>query len=308
MDNYNNYENVINSNFYDLYEEIKNEIREKVLTKLLLIVQNQHKELLLLRKENTSLKNHLTYILKRILLQKNDYNNNNKTIYNGSLTSIKKSFMYNNSSIDKYRHKSFKPQKRHKLAKNLNDSNDFNEQNTINNTNNSIINQKIKRYLNTIYRNNFMNSNNSGLNNLNKNDSLYIELFNSNRKNYKTINERDNSINNKYNNTITITDGDMNKSDIDKSIYIIRNFKTSSNKKSKIKNYQEEQIKDVFFDDDNEYNYNYCVTENNFYSRNKGNRSKRLNYGRNTKNNYGEKIKAKKDLLYKRSPFLINKY
>ena len=271
--------------FYDLYKEIKNKIKDKVITKLLLIVQNQHKELLFLRKENAFLKNHLSYILKRIILQKDECKCKvgDKIINHGSIAKIKKSLLFNNSSIDNYRNNSFKPQKsvENKLSKNLNDSIDndyiYEQNNNTINTNNSSVNQKVERYLNTIYRNNFINSSNASLsNNLNKSETIYNELFQN-----------------------------------DKNIKIIRNLKLKNKENSKIKDNKDQALNFDFREkqlDDNEYNNN-CMTENNFYSRNKMNKKNKINYGKNSKNNYGEKIKAKKDLLYiKRSPFLVNKY
>ena len=82
---YNDYDETIEfdrSQFFDLYREIQNEIKDKVISKLLLTVQKQHKELTILKQENNSLKNHLSYILKRMLLHKNQYINNNVTSRN----------------------------------------------------------------------------------------------------------------------------------------------------------------------------------------------------------------------------------
>lgn len=44
------------SQLYDLYKEIQNEIKDKVISKLLLKVQTMYKELTDLKTENTSLK------------------------------------------------------------------------------------------------------------------------------------------------------------------------------------------------------------------------------------------------------------
>ena len=61
------------SQFYDLFKEIQNEIKDKCITRFLYTIEQQAKELQQVKKENILLKNQLTYILKRILLNKNDY-------------------------------------------------------------------------------------------------------------------------------------------------------------------------------------------------------------------------------------------
>ena len=48
--------------FDPLYKDVQNRIKDKVITKFLLTIQQQNKELSELRKENTLLKNQLTYI------------------------------------------------------------------------------------------------------------------------------------------------------------------------------------------------------------------------------------------------------
>ena len=58
------------SQYYDLFKEIQNEIKDKVISKFLYTIEQQAKELQQVKKENTLLKNQLTYILKRILLNK----------------------------------------------------------------------------------------------------------------------------------------------------------------------------------------------------------------------------------------------
>ena len=66
-----------NKSYYDpILKEVQNGIKDKVITKFLSTIQQQSKELTELRKENILLKNQLTYILKRILLNKTDFNYN----------------------------------------------------------------------------------------------------------------------------------------------------------------------------------------------------------------------------------------
>ena len=86
------------SQYYDLFKEIQNEIKDKVITKFLYTIEQQAKELQQVKKENTLLKNQLTYILKRILLNKNDYISAVKT---NKLNNLNSSINYNRSMIIK---------------------------------------------------------------------------------------------------------------------------------------------------------------------------------------------------------------
>jgi len=340
------------SQFYDLYKEIQNEIKDKVITKLLLQVQNMYSELSNLKLENTSLKNHLSYILKRILLHKNEYNfiNNKKKLHNSSVN-IKKSLLNNSSIIkDSYLKTSqntFKPlrsvenyrcvteedyfnplsrKKNNKNNKNMNDGEYIYDQH-----NSTLIDHKINGYLNTLYRNNFVTGN-SGISNnynLNKKKTIIEELFpnhnnTSGRINYKTINQEESYLGKKISHSKNLTNisrrgNSIIKNDRNKKSMKITKPNNSSiiNKKRpiRIKNYREELIKGVYFDtsklfDDLDYEFKFDF-DDNYASRNYENKNKKKTHHnhRNPKNNYGEKIKAKKDLLYmKRSPFLVNKY
>ena len=82
--------------FDPLYKDVQNRIKDKVITKFLLTIQQQNKELSELRKENTLLKNQLTYILKRILLNKSDFNSAVKTT---RINNLNNSLYYNKSMI-----------------------------------------------------------------------------------------------------------------------------------------------------------------------------------------------------------------
>ena len=332
------------SQLYDLYKEIQNEIKDKVISKLLLKVQNMYKELTELRDENTSLKNHLSYILKRIILHKNEYNfidnndqynlltnsiNKKKSTMNNS--SVFKSSLYKRSqnsfrpmrSVENYRHATeddlfYSPPKRKQnyqsKNKNIND-----EEYIYDKHNSSAIEHKIKGYLNTLYRNNFVTGNKGITNNFNldKKKTIYEELFPSTTKrNFKTINYNESYRGKKIKNLKKRA----NLSQRGNSI--LKNNRDTSNKKSldrhpiRIKDYREELIKGVYFDtstfnfDDTDFDYKLDLEDNyNYTSKySTGTKIKKKNH-RNPKNNYGEKIKAKKGLLYlKRSPFLINKY
>ena len=236
------------SQFYDLFREIKNEIKDKVISKLLLTVQNQYNELIFLRKENISLKKHLSYILKRIILHKNEckHNSNNQNSLNKSSISIKQS-LRNNSSANRRSQKYMNPLKNRKNEKisnyfspknknTLNDSND-NSDNELNQINTIYINKKVNRYLNNINKKEISN-------NLNKTENIYTELFDNNQN--KSINLEENYMNSENFNL----------------------YKDYNSRNNRDKNYK----------------------INTFTIKNK-------------KSNYGEKIKAKKDLLYMKKAF-----
>lgn len=354
---YNDYDESIEfdrSQFFDLYRDIQNEIKDKVISKLLLTVQKQHKELTILKQENNSLKNHLSYILKRMLLHKNQYINNNDISRNkilGSSRNVNNPLLYNTTRNWRNRG-SFKPSgsvenyrcntecdafnsSNKKSKNNLNKTID-NSVYIISQPNTTIIDKKIKRYLNTMYRNNFLINNNGLTYNLNKKENIYKELFHTNSQNYQTISNNDDVFLGKKSDNIKFHHRSLEKGNTRnkkektstkniKKIQFTRSVKPSSKKKlSKIKDYQEELIKDDFdFFDLNEYkynDYNYNDYNNNDYNDYEGNSTlrnnninrliKKSNYHnhKNSKNNYGQKIKAKKDLLYMKSPFLVNKY
>ena len=181
------------SQFYDLFKEIQNEIKDKVISKFLYTIEQQAKELQQVKKENILLKNQLTYILKRILLNKNDYISAVKT---NKLNNLNSSINYNRSMIIKDNNRKsnsmMRPLKSCGNYRTINDNFDpdkvqsrYKESNSLvnihgadnNNTNNNVDN-KISGYLNSLYRHNFSNSNKAGNDYfLNKNQTLYDELF-----------------------------------------------------------------------------------------------------------------------------------
>ena len=172
------------SQYYDLIKEIQSEVKEKVISKLLDQVQRQEKELSEFKKENALLKNQLTYVLKRVILSKSDFNS---TIKKNRINNVSSTIYKNNSmiinerkgsnknvlrplrSVENYRCVTegniFNSAKKNGSTSNLNGGTDF-----IYNADN-----KVSGYLNSLYRHNFSNNNNNQF--LNKKESLYDELF-----------------------------------------------------------------------------------------------------------------------------------
>ena len=182
----------------NLYKNLKVEISEKVMNKLLLKVDILEKENEKLRNENKGLKNHLIYLLRKILLNKIDYS---QTIINDNRSISKSSFIIKNQTTksllgstknldvnNSYCNNSF-----YKAPENKNSS-------TIQPiTRNKSIEYKINSYLNSIYKHNF-NSNNSGISIercMNSKDSLFNDLMNEVKKN------ENNNTPKKHNNTIS---------------------------------------------------------------------------------------------------------
>ena len=195
------------SGYDPILKEVQNEIKDKVITTYLSTIQQQSKELNELRKENTLLKNQLTYILKRILLNKSDFNQAVKTTRINNLNNslyYNKSMVVNNNnknsnsmlrplrSVENYRVVSDNLYK-----DNNNSSTNINiigpENNGQLNTS-SAVDNKISSYLNSLYRHNFNNGNRNNYF-LNKKSTLIEELFPNKNNSFYLSTENDPFIN-----------------------------------------------------------------------------------------------------------------
>ena len=196
------------SEYDPILKEVQNGIKDKVITKFLSTIQQQSKELNELRKENTLLKNQLTYILKRILLNKSDFNQavkttrinnlNNSLYYNKSMVVNNNNKNSNNSmlrplrSVENYR----------VVSDNLykDNNNSITNINIISSENNGYLNtssavdNKISSYLNSLYRHNFNNGNRNNYF-LNKKSTLIEELFPNKNNSFYLSTENDPFIN-----------------------------------------------------------------------------------------------------------------
>ena len=296
---------------YDLLKEVQNEIKDKVISKYLLTIEHQAKELDQLKKENTLLKNQLTYILKRILLNKYDYNSAART---NRLNNLNSTINYNRSmlindnnlksntmlrplrSCENYRTVTDKITSKYKE----NNNSPVNIQSLDTNTNpnnNDSLNSKISGYLNSLYMHNFGNTNGGNLS-LNKNQTLYDELFpNKNSSYYLKIEEPIMEENIKYRSAKKRENNSAN------SRYL--NKKNIAGNKSRRKNYSTGK----------RYKSKYLDTSLNNSSTKKRNKENSYldHYDKgkyNTVNNTRtQKNKIKKPIIYmKRSPFIANKF
>ena len=210
-------ENNDKSNYKIIYQKIKEEIKSVVITRLLNQVetlQNKYNKLL---KENSLIKNDLIYILKRVFLNKADYINLlNNNLPNGNRNSLMKKNIYSmGSSVSSPNNNSYLNCKSYNSLL-TSQENVNNNDNNYNNTsiskkrieerrysidddtkkNNSTLSpletslqfnmqNKIDHYLNSLYKHNFAEecaSGTSSVHLLNKEQSIYDELFSNKNK------------------------------------------------------------------------------------------------------------------------------
>ena len=221
---YKKYENNEKHSYKIIYQKIKEEIKSVVITKLLNQIQNLYKKYEKLQKENSIIKSDLIYILKRVLLNKNDYinindNNNTSNNFKGknaySINGLK-----NNSYLNSKSYNSFLSS----TEKLNNESSNYNHLYYYKNNNNSAnrkqiekrrysidddcrkpnnssyshlenslqfnIQNKIDYYLNSLYKHNFSEECVTGTSSvylLNKNQSIYDELFSNKNNRHKSL-------------------------------------------------------------------------------------------------------------------------
>jgi len=295
------------SQFYDLFKEIQNEIKDKVISKFLYTIEQQAKELQQMKKENTLLKNQLTYILKRILLNKNDYISAVKT---SKLNNLNSSINYNRSMIIKDNNRKsnsmMRPLKSCGNYRTVNDNFDpekvqsrYRENSLVNihaennNINNNVDN-KISGYLNSLYLHNFSNSNKAGNDYfLNKNQTIYDELFNKNGS-YYLNSENDVEL---YGNNTKPKKRDNLSAEKRRSFKKNGKGKTNEIRNGKIGNNRSIGKR-----------YKSKYTDMNSSSIKKRNNDElKYNTINNTSQNQRNKVK-KAPMYIKRSPFLANKF
>lgn len=299
------------SEYDPILKEIQNGIKDKVITKYLLTIQQQSKELTELRKENTLLKNQLTYILKRILLNKSDFNYAVKTTrinnLNNSLYYNKSMIVNNNNqksnsamlrplrSVENYRVVSDNlnmDTMQSKLRESYNGNINIysTENNGYLNTNSSVDN-KVSSYLNSLYRHNFNNGNRTNYF-LNKKNTLLEELF-PNKNNSFYINTENDPTYNLYASNIK-------QKNLRKDL---------SSEKRENKNIIKKVGGNKSAERRNKYNRYLDVNNNSIKKRKKGFNQK-INYNTvNNNENQIKKNKPKKIQIYpKRSPFIANKF
>ena len=294
------------SQFYDLFKEMQNEIKDKVITKYLYLLEHQAKEITELKKENILLKNQLTYILKKILLNKNDYTSAART---NRLNNLNSSINYNRSMILKDNNRKsnsmLRPLKSCEnyrcVTENITSRYKENNNSLVNihgNDNNTNVDNKVSGYLNSLYRHNFNNTNRVGGNNfLNKNTGLIEELFPNKNSSFYLNSENEQNLDNGGNKNKSSKKRENNSSERRSSFKKNNNrnnYGTKNNSTSK--RYKSKYL-------DTNINTNKKRNKDNSYMEN----NEKNKY--NTINNATRKNKVKKPVLYtKRSPFIANKF
>ena len=195
--------------FKNIYKNLQVEIKDKIITKLLSKLEIQNKQIENYKQEIISLKNDLVYLLKRVIISKNEEK------INASNAKTKKNFNKLNKA-NNYDISSFSPlNNTSSQIKSFNNFNNHLENNNNNklsfditniypiNSNQSEVDIKINNYINSIYKHNFL-KNETNINDyysLNKKENLYEEIFlkKSNNKKIEGYTKTDPCINRKKN-------------------------------------------------------------------------------------------------------------
>lgn len=308
--------------FKNIYKNCQNEIKDKIITKLLLKIEQQNKKINLLEKENKKIKDNFIYVLKRILSTKDQYSNGisnfssnrnklNESRNNGTTYDVYKDhYKINYSIID--------PKNKSRIKNDFNSSCDnlslggtseYNQKNDIKEA-------KAKKYLNELYRNNFFSSTDGTpySNFINKNISLYEELF------------PKNNINNyKYNETSSIFESLNNATDDNISSRRNRStvFRNKINIDAEERHLAKQHVNRTFLNKRNKNSNNIRGSESvsertnktNYrkYDKNKNNEIQNYNIKKKLKFidtiSSSKKIKNNNNIsLSKRSPYLLNKF
>lgn len=195
-----NFQKIIDSagetQFKNIYRNLQTEIKDKIITQLLSKLENQKKLIEEYKQEIIALKNDLVYLLKRIIISKNEDKSiipninkkkNYKLVKNNSLSNNikgKRSFSPTNNKSPQL--KSVSNYYNQTESKNNNDNINIEMSNFCPNQNELDI--KIINYINSIYKHNFAKNETNVCDyySLNKNESLYDEIF------HKKINKKNN--------------------------------------------------------------------------------------------------------------------
>ena len=289
------------SGYDPILKEVQNEIKDKVITKYLSTIQQQSKELNELRKENTLLKNQLTYILKRILLNKSDFNQAVKTT---RINNLNNSLYYNKSMVVNNNNKNSNSMLRplrsvenyRVVSDNLykDNNNSSTNINIIGSENNgqlntsSAVDNKISSYLNSLYRHNFNNGNRNNYF-LNKKSTLIEELFPNKNNSFYLSTENDPFIN-VYESSI-------------KQKKIRKDLSTEKRENKNLKKYSGNKSAE------RRNKFKHLDINNNSVKKRKKIAGKNNYVTFNNNDNQIKKNKPRKIQIYpKRSPFIANKF
>ena len=327
-----------------IYKQIKEEIKNKVINRFINQIDYYCKIVEQLKKENLLLKNDLIYILKRVLLSKNDTSNKNLNNQNLNTQRIFQqndiySYALSNTSFlnNKSYNSLFTPGE---TINNETNNINYNHKYKLKNINNSIVksptekrrysiddeyrkgnsslspletsrqmnvNNKINYYLNSLYKHNFSEeciAGTASIHLLNKNQSIYDELF-------VNKNRSKNKVIQQLNTDINYTKIVNNKAKTNskkKAIYLIEgNFNTTRNRKNIEQKYKPQKNKT------NGLLRVHKKVDTNITKENIGKINKKNNYENKSSINIDENLYFKKSRLNggnngHRSKFLVNKF
>ena len=316
--------------FKSIYKNLQNKFRDELVSQLIsrlfTTLEKQKQQIEEYKQEITSLKNNLVYLLKRILLSKNEEKKNisnlnkrqnyNKLLRNYSMTTnyttIYSSFSPKNQSSSNLKLFTCSPNK----TEIIKDNNFTNTKSFYFNKPQTELDYKINNYISSLYRHNF-SPNNTNINNyfsLNKIDNIYDEISQKIRKNsknkslcsYNSYNNPKNKYSsslkeryyNKLNKTKSLSQVNLNITD-DNYVYInSSNINSLNYKNLKVKKKNpEKNINNKRRINDNKSPKNFSQTlivkDNN--------KKNNINLKRNKMN------KTNYYVPLKRSPFLVNK-
>ena len=310
-----------NTIFENIYQNCQHEVKDRIITQLLSKIEEQNKKINSLEKENKKLKDNFIYILKRILSNKEEYNIN---------TNNKQSFIFpynikNNRNVRKSRNKSNNSRNNASYSINKNNTkdkyitnyskkeisrknkNDMNnsldnliDDNIDDNQKNEIIEAKAKRYLNDLYRKNFGGPDGTTPNSyfINKNISLYEELFPPMSKTI-IVNEMRDSHVSPYKRNTGINGTTRNKSVGIRKKIILADYDKINHKRNK---------NNIFESSSTNERLNSIDKKNKKinYERNQNNRYKRS--GKTSYNTESYKIINFNRSYEKRNPYLLHKF
>ena len=285
--------------FRNIYKNVKSKIKDRIITKLLYKIERQEIRIEELETENKKLKDDLTYILKRILLNKMEFKNDNNIIKEN----INNNKFYKlNTSINTNSTNNIPSHKRNHtnitIDNNLNDVSDIFTENVTPTKQNSN-EYKIKRYLNNLIKKNFVNNTDGTTTTyyIGKKINLYDELFPKN--NLNSINSSN------FNNVSSIDRDSLN------NIYFRNETTLQSKEKSTNRNKSKRQSKKNLCLDLKNFkkaiiaNYNYNCNNNN-HSTSKEKKKKKIKIyqggsARKPKNNFTfikKNIENENDISY----------
>jgi hypothetical protein len=328
-------ESIYSQRMKKLYKEIKEEIKNIVITKLHNQVQKLIKELNNLNKENLIIKNDLIYILKRILNNKAEYNNTNTNynIYNSNNFRNNSCINLNSNISPNNANSSSITLNKSLLSSeiNVNCNNNYNNYNNRNTSRTKInimktqdnignildseqnkyfldknkfknIDNKIDSYLNSLYKHNCIGNHIGYENNynLNKSKGIYDELFNTQNSILES------KINHNSQKNIRISVDDKTEKGKSYSMKKIKNNSKYFNYRKKIEHFK------LNLNKNEKNNLNISTNKKNKNKRKIINENKMNRNGNDSVSNNmtsGKKSNSKIKIIYtNRSPFLINKF